>query len=149
MGFLLGAQSSPSQPLLVWFNVNSPEAEARACSLTLLSVNCTAVRDPNVTLQRLAARCSTSTACPSLGTALQNAVLHSMLDLDLKNKFAPRNPFQCPQQEHVKFCLKWGFKYQSGVTEQPGGAIAAKKLRGGPEAASYLNSSVKQPSSAH
>lgn len=65
-----------------------------------------------------------------------------------QEQICKRNPLQCPQQEHVKFCLKWGFKYQTGVTEQPGGAIAANKLRGGPEAASYLSSLVKQPSSA-
>lgn len=48
----------------------------------------------------------------------------------------------------MKFCLKWGFKYQTGVTKQLDGAIATNKLMGGPGVASYLNSVVEQSSSA-
>lgn len=120
LNFLSRAQSSLSQPLcppLGWFSVNSPEAEAWSFSQNLLSSNCMIVWDTDVILgrkQRLAVHCSTGVACPlseDSSPAFQDAVQHLILDLDFRNKLAPRSPFQYPQQQCVKLCLKLSFKY--------------------------------------
>ena len=88
----------------------------------------------------------TGIACHLSGgssAAFQDAVQHSILDLDFRNKTNPESPFQYLQQQCVKPCLKLSLKYWIWVTKQSEEVIALNKLSCGPKIASYLNSLVK------
>lgn len=93
LNFLSRAQSSLSKPLcplLVWFSVNSPEAEGWSFSQNLLALNCRIVCGTDGVLQRkqrLAEPCSTDIACIwRLFASFQVAVQHTIPDLNFRNK---------------------------------------------------------------
>lgn len=93
LNFPSRAQSSLSEspcPLLVWFSMNSPEAEAWSLSQNLLSLNCMVVWGAVVLLWRKWGWQGTAAQAQlalsgDFSPASQDAVQHLILDSDLRN----------------------------------------------------------------